>query len=733
MIKSSDALTEQETMKPGGGISFLRGFEKLTLKKELNTVNLSYPDEFGNQKPIYSRPIFPVGTDSWCWAPLGKKYVAAQNVPVQFFNVAIDGSSITNWQAGTPNYNRLLNLLKRQANIVGHRGILWHQGEADASQSMSESTYQSYLKSMVDNIQSAFDPSGSTWGPLTWNISKVSYHTKYNPPNFDVFDNSTVNPNFGIRNAQSNVSFASSIKKTGIDTDGILPPGRGPFQKIHFHGATHNTVGEMWKNAGLWNNTPKEAMGAIARLTYEKLSNGNIRLKVVQDYPIAEFKWVKNEDGIEDNVGSTDTYDVPGFSSAKVFYTCFVRPTGKNYYLITAPFIGPNEVDKNPRIEIVGSTNQINLSGSQQTKVAEIYSQNMTWTSTITGGSGWLSIIENPSGSFGSTNVKIQTLTNSGSNVRNATITFNGVGPLGETMSKSLVISQSGSASGTVSLLTLSPSSGSFNTNVSNDMNTMQIGGVQYFQGLGVHAPNTVTYNLSGQYSTFFGKVGRDDEADNAYDSGKVQFVIKADGTVIWTSQVHGNNTSAEAFNVNVSGKNNLELIVNQLEDMNFDHADWVDLYLTTSGGGGCSTPTNPSNVLASASSITSGQSTTLSASCSVGTITWSTGQTGASVSVSPTVSTTYQVSCVNGACQSGTVPVSITVNPSGGGGACSAISNNLTMGTWTVTGQPLVARYFHGQYWLTQKVSSSPDEFVVRGAAMLQRSDVSLNNSSYY
>lgn len=57
-------------------------------------------------------------------------------------------------------------------------------------------------------------------------------------------------------------------------------------------------------------------------------------------------------------------------------------------------------------------------------------------------------------------------------------------------------------------------------------------------------------------------------------------------------------------------------------------------------------------------------------------------------------------------------------------------------MGTWNVTGHQLVSRYFHNNYWLAQKVNingSQYDEFVMRGSAMLTRSDVSLNNSSYY
>jgi hypothetical protein len=53
-------------------------------------------------------------------------------------------------------------------------------------------------------------------------------------------------------------------------------------------------------------------------------------------------------------------------------------------------------------------------------------------------------------------------------------------------------------------------------------------------------------------------------------------------------------------------------------------------------------------------------------------------------------------------------------------------------MGTWNVTGHQLIARNFHGTYWLTQRINSNPETFLVRGAEMLTRGDVSLSNGSY-
>ncbi|MDR6193720.1 RICIN domain-containing protein [Siphonobacter sp. SORGH_AS_0500] len=79
---------------------------------------------------------------------------------------------------------------------------------------------------------------------------------------------------------------------------------------------------------------------------------------------------------------------------------------------------------------------------------------------------------------------------------------------------------------------------------------------------------------------------------------------------------------------------------------------------------GGCSTPGAP-NVSASATSINSGQSSTLTASNCSGTVSWSSGQSGSSIQVSPTATTTYTATCTVGSCSSpASSGVTVTVNP---------------------------------------------------------------------
>jgi large repetitive protein len=108
-----------------------------------------------------------------------------------------------------------------------------------------------------------------------------------------------------------------------------------------------------------------------------------------------------------------------------------------------------------------------------------------------------------------------------------------------------------------------------------------------------------------------------------------------------------------------------------------------------------------PPVVTAPKSNICTGESVTLSASgCEGGTITWSTGATGSSISVSPTTTTTYSASCkgATGKCDSApgsitvsvgnnTQPVTITASPSGtvcAGGSVTLTATGCTGGTIT-------------------------------------------------
>lgn len=81
----------------------------------------------------------------------------------------------------------------------------------------------------------------------------------------------------------------------------------------------------------------------------------------------------------------------------------------------------------------------------------------------------------------------------------------------------------------------------------------------------------------------------------------------------------------------------------------------------------------NPPTLTSTASSISSGGSSTLTASGCSGTVTWSTGATNSSITVSPTVTTTYTATCTENGCVSKASSITINVN-------CSSTPNAPTM-----------------------------------------------------
>jgi NPCBM/NEW2 domain len=235
---------------------------------------------------------------------------------------------------------------------------------------------------------------------------------------------------------------------------------------------------------------------------------------------------------------------------------------------------------------------------------------------------------------------------------------------------------------------------------------------------------------LNNAYTTFTGKVGQDDES---VCGDGMTFRVYGDG-VLLTETISGttaitrlNGQNAQAFSYNITGKNTLRLETNEIGNTYCDHGDWIDPLLT-SGTGGCGTPPiAPTNVASSNYNPSSGATITLTATCPIGSDVWNVGS-GSPLTQNPTVTTNYQARCTSSACpDSPVVGINVTV-----GGLCSAVTNNLTMGTWTVTNHPLIARFFNNQYWLTQRIGTNPEKFLVRGSEMLTRSDVSLSNSSY-
>jgi alpha-galactosidase len=111
-----------------------------------------------------------------------------------------------------------------------------------------------------------------------------------------------------------------------------------------------------------------------------------------------------------------------------------------------------------------------------------------------------------------------------------------------------------------------------------HDGTPLSIAGHHYDKGLGVHAASLVTYRLNGACSSFKSDVGVDDEASAL---ASVTFQVWVDGSKLFDSAVIKGKTAAQSLNVDVSGKTELSLFVdNGGDDRHQDHVDWASAQL---------------------------------------------------------------------------------------------------------------------------------------------------------
>ncbi|MEQ6356476.1 NPCBM/NEW2 domain-containing protein [Lysinibacillus sp. M3] len=119
----------------------------------------------------------------------------------------------------------------------------------------------------------------------------------------------------------------------------------------------------------------------------------------------------------------------------------------------------------------------------------------------------------------------------------------------------------------------------SYNKNQSFYKTQISINGVKYEKEIGSHSNSSIKYNLNGQYTKFTVDVGIDDQV--APGHGSVNFVIIADGKILNISPVKKSNEPAEHVEVNIAGKNTLDLVVFDANDnIDNDHTNWADAKL---------------------------------------------------------------------------------------------------------------------------------------------------------
>jgi len=115
--------------------------------------------------------------------------------------------------------------------------------------------------------------------------------------------------------------------------------------------------------------------------------------------------------------------------------------------------------------------------------------------------------------------------------------------------------------------------------NVAGDGHPITLNGVQYAKGLGVHANGDVTVYLGGNCTRLNSVVGVDDEVGS---NGSVTFSVVADGKALTTTPVLTGNSASVPIDVDVTGTQQLDLLIGDGGDGNgSDHGDWADAKLT--------------------------------------------------------------------------------------------------------------------------------------------------------
>jgi alpha-galactosidase len=104
----------------------------------------------------------------------------------------------------------------------------------------------------------------------------------------------------------------------------------------------------------------------------------------------------------------------------------------------------------------------------------------------------------------------------------------------------------------------------------------LRIAGKEFSQGIGTHASSKFTLDLQGNALRIEGLVGIDEGIFP--EKGSAEFLIIADGAILWQSGIMNRTMQAKGFSIDLTGKATCELLVFDGNDNIFsDHANWVE------------------------------------------------------------------------------------------------------------------------------------------------------------
>ena len=251
-----------------------------------------------------STKIAPRGFSAWYWGRLGDLLASRLNVPVMFFNVALEGTQSSAW-AITANggdayspydgskyenklpYKNMSDVLKYFVPQLGIRAVLWCQGEADnyiltTKQNISSVTYKNNLQAVINQTRN------ETGKDISWVVAQTSASAPC--PNGCVIGPLAPSDN-NVLEGQRTVARDISNVFTGPATDGIQNPGRQ--DGVHFNSGLAQ-VAQEWNNSlndNFFSNSKPYIPVEIKDLAFSCLEN---QVEVTLPAGFNNYEWSDN-------------------------------------------------------------------------------------------------------------------------------------------------------------------------------------------------------------------------------------------------------------------------------------------------------------------------------------------------------------------------------------------------------------------------------------------------------